>query len=52
MSKLSIFKEFLYFLKKSRNWWLMPVLIVLVLVGVLLVIGQSSVLAPVIYTMF
>ncbi len=52
MKKFSIFKEFLLFLKLSKNWLLMPVVVVLMLVGALIVFSQASALAPVIYAMF
>lgn len=52
MGKLSIFKEFVIFMKVSRNWWLFPVVFILVLTGLLIVLGQGSALAPAIYAMF
>ena len=45
------FAEFWEFLKHNKKWWLLPILIVLVLVGVLLVLGSTAV-APFIYTLF
>ena len=35
-----------------KKWWLLPIILVLLLVGVLLVFAQGSVLAPFIYTIF
>ena len=46
-----IFSEFWEFLKHNKKWWLLPILVVLVLVGVLLVLGSTAV-APFIYTLF
>ena len=43
--------EFLYFLKTSKKWWLLPILIVLVGFG-LLVILSGTAAAPFIYTLF
>jgi Family of unknown function (DUF5989) len=43
--------EFWEFLKHNKKWWLLPILVVLVLVGVLLVLGSTAV-APFIYTLF
>lgn len=40
------------FLKETKNWWIAPIIGVLVVVGTLLVISQGSALAPVIYAMF
>ena len=47
----SIVKEFLLFLKYNKKWWLLPILITLLLLG-LLVILSSSAIAPFIYPLF
>jgi len=52
MSKLSIVWEFWLFLKVRKKWWLVPILVSLLLLGVLLVFAESSVVAPFIYTLF
>ena len=52
MGKLAILKEFWEFLKVRKKWWLAPIVIVLVLLGVLIVFAQGSALAPFIYTLF
>ena len=52
VSKVSIFVEFLQFLKHRKKWWLIPIVIVLVLLGLLLVLSEGSALAPFIYTLF
>jgi hypothetical protein len=52
MGKLSILKEFWQFLKVRKKWWLTPIVFVLVLLGLLLVLTQSSPVAPFIYTLF
>ena len=52
MSKLSILGEFWAFLKVRKKWWLTPIVLVLVALGALIVFGQSSALAPFIYTLF
>jgi hypothetical protein len=52
MSKLSILKEFWQFLKVRKKWWLAPIVIVLVLLGFLIVVTESSAVAPFIYTLF
>ncbi len=52
MSKFSTFRELIQFIRVSRNWWLVPILVVLLGVGTLLVLVQGSALSPVIYTMF
>ena len=52
MGRLSIFKEFLSFIKVSKNWVLVPIVIVLIGVGALLALSHGSALAPVIYAIF
>ena len=47
-----IHREFLHFLLREKKWWLVPLLIILMLVGVLIVFAQSSPLAPFIYPFF
>ena len=45
-------KEMFNFLRKRKKLWLAPIIIVIVLLGGLLILGQGSVLAPFIYTLF
>lgn len=52
MSKLSILKELWDFLKVRKKWWLAPIIIVLVLLGALIVLTESTAVAPFIYTLF
>ena len=52
MGKLSILKEFWDFLKVRKKWWLTPIIIVLLLLGFLIIMTQSSAVAPFIYTLF
>ena len=40
------------YMRARKKWWLLPLLLILVLVGALLIVAQSSVLAPFIYTIF
>ena len=44
--------EFWEFLKERKKYWLFPILFVLVLFGALIILGQGSVVAPFIYTIF
>jgi hypothetical protein len=36
----------------TKRWWLLPILVSLFLLGVLIVLAQSSAIAPFIYTLF
>lgn len=40
------------FLKVRKKWWLAPIVLFLLLMGVLLVLAQGSAVAPFIYTIF
>lgn len=42
--------EFVEFLVHNKKWWLAPIILVLLLLGVLVVLGSSS--APFIYALF
>jgi len=44
--------EFWRFLKIRKKLWLLPILVFLLIFGILIVLGQSSPLAPFIYTLF
>jgi hypothetical protein len=52
MSKLSILSELWAFLRARKKWWLAPIMVLLVLFGALIVLSQTSALAPLIYTLF
>lgn len=39
------------FLKDNKKWWLLPILVVFLLVGILIVLGGTAA-APFIYTLF
>ena len=43
--------DFWDFLKHNKKWWLLPILIVMLLVGVLVILGSTAA-APFIYTLF
>jgi hypothetical protein len=52
VSKAAILKELWEFLKVRKRYWLAPILLVLVLLGLLVIFVQSSTVAPFIYTLF
>ncbi|MDP5096112.1 MAG: DUF5989 family protein, partial [Flavobacterium sp.] len=49
MNKISIFIELIQFLIKNKRYWIIPIIIVLVFLGMLLILTESSVLSPFIY---
>jgi hypothetical protein len=52
MSKGRVLSEFWQFLMQEKKYWLVPIVIVFVLFGLLIVLSQSSAVAPFIYTLF
>jgi len=50
--RVGIFAEFVEFLWERKLWWMIPMIVVLVLFGGLLILTQSSAIAPFIYTLF
>ena len=46
-----IVTEYWQFLRQNRNWWLIPVLLVLLLLGTLVFVGGTAA-APFLYTLF
>jgi hypothetical protein len=47
----SLLKEFLAFLRDNKKWWLLPIVLVGIILGILLFLGNTGV-APFIYTLF
>ena len=52
MSKLALIREFWLFLRIRKKYWLLPIVLCLLLLGLLIVFTQGSALAPFIYTVF
>lgn len=50
--RLKILSELWYFLKTSKKFWLTPILLFLILLSLLIVLTESSALAPFIYSLF
>lgn len=48
---LSIIQEFFLFLGENKKWWLIPMAVMVILLGVLIFLGSSPA-APFIYTLF
>jgi hypothetical protein len=49
---MEFLKDLWLFLKERKKFWLAPVVLILLFLGVLIVFGGSSALAPFIYTLF
>lgn len=51
-NKLLIFKELWEFMKVRKIWWLGPIVIVIILLGLLIIFTESVALSPFIYALF
>ena len=49
---MDFFKEFWLFLKVRKKYWLLPILIIVLLFGGLILLTESTAIAPFIYTLF
>jgi len=52
MNNKSLIAELWDYMKVRKAWWLVPTIFMLVLVGALIIFGQSSALSPFIYALF
>ena len=50
--RVIVVRTLLRFLWRERLWWMIPMVVVLLLFGVLLILAQQTVVAPLIYTLF
>ncbi len=49
---MSFLKDLWLFAMQRKKWWLMPVILVLLILGLVLIFGGGSALAPFIYSLF
>jgi hypothetical protein len=52
MSRSRVFVDFWHFFRQEKKYWLIPLVVVFALFGLLMVVAQSSAVAPLIYTLF
>lgn len=52
MKRHSIMRELFDFIWQNKIWWMVPAVITLVLVGILIIMAQSTPLSPFIYALF
>jgi hypothetical protein len=50
--KMEFLKDLWGFMKERKKWWLLPMIIVLLFIGVLILMSSGSAVAPFIYTLF
>ena len=49
---MSFLREFWLFLRVRKKYWLLPIIVMMLLLGGLIVLSQTSPVAPMIYTVF
>ena len=49
---MTLLKELWVFMRMQKKWWLAPLIVILVLMGVLIILTEGSALAPFIYALF
>jgi hypothetical protein len=49
---MEILKDLWSFMKERKKFWLAPMIIILIVLGVIIVLGGSSAIAPFVYTLF
>lgn len=49
---IELLKDLWAFMRERKKFWLAPIIVVLLLLGALIVLGQGSAVAPFIYTLF
>jgi Family of unknown function (DUF5989) len=49
---MSLLMELWMFLRSRKKMWLIPVVVTMLILGGLLILAQSSAIAPFIYTLF
>ena len=52
MGHHTVILEFWDFLRQRKKYWLLPIVLVLLLLGLVIVLTANSALAPFIYTVF
>lgn len=50
--RFGIARELLSFFWNNKHWWMLPIVTIILVLGVVLVLAQSSAIAPFIYTLF
>ena len=49
---MEFLKDLWMFMKERKKFWLAPIILILLLLGILIVFGAGSAIAPFIYTLF
>ena len=49
---MTLLRELFTFLRQEKKWWLIPLCFTLVLMTLLIVVAESSAIAPFVYSLF
>ena len=49
---MGLIKEFLQFAWKEKKYWIIPMILVFVILGILIIFFQSATVVPFVYTLF
>ena len=52
MSRMVLMRDFLDYLRVRKKYWLLPIILMLLLLGLLLIFTEGSALSPFIYVLF
>lgn len=50
--RMDFLKDLWLFMRQRKKFWLIPMITILLLLGILIVLGGGSAIAPFIYTLF
>ncbi|HHX28598.1 MAG TPA: hypothetical protein GX716_06245 [Firmicutes bacterium] len=51
-ANVSLVREFLWFVRDNKKWWLVPMIVMFLLLAVVVVLGTNPAIAPFIYSLF
>ena len=51
-NRLDIMRELLQFFWERKLWWMIPLVVVILLLGLVIVFTQGTAVAPFVYTLF
>ena len=52
MGKWKVLRSFFKFMYEKKVYWMYPIIIVVILIGILVLLGEGSAVSPFIYSLF
>ena len=49
---MDFLKDLYLFLKERKKWWLIPIILSFIIIGLLLIFAEASTIAPFVYPLF